>query len=70
MLLLTQYASWALALARDNAGSSNAARIAMIAITTSSSINVKALVFFMNPTPTNGKRTIDGQKFKSYLVVP
>ena len=42
LLLLTQYASCALALARDNAGSSSAARIAMIAMTTSSSINVKA----------------------------
>ncbi len=33
---------WAFRLAADNAGNSNAARIAMMAITTSSSINVNA----------------------------
>ena len=47
----------------------------MMAITTSSSINVKALVFFMNTTPAKvtqvkgGKRTIDSRKFKTYFVV-
>ena len=48
----------------------------MIAMTTSSSINVKALFFFMktnpgksHPTRLTGKRTIDDQKFKTYFVV-
>src|SRR5438067_2451922 len=40
--LLRQAACWALALARARAGNSIAARIAMIAITTRSSIKVKA----------------------------
>ena len=40
--LLTQVIEWALSLARLKAGSSMAARMAMMAITTSNSINVKA----------------------------
>src|SRR3954463_9468158 len=42
LLLLTHAMSLAFSLARDRAGSSIAARIAIIAITTSSSIRVKA----------------------------
>src|SRR6185437_2892186 len=44
--LFTQLIAFALALARDKAGNSNAARIAMMAMTTSNSINVKARKLF------------------------
>src|SRR6266566_8851484 len=40
--LLMQVTRWAVALALDNAGSSMLARMAMMAMTTNSSINVKA----------------------------
>jgi len=40
-VLLRQPAAWALPFARDNAGKSMAARMAMMAITTSNSIRVK-----------------------------
>ena len=41
-MLLRQLVAWALLLALDNAGSSIAARMAMIAMTTSNSISVNA----------------------------
>src|SRR5215831_8119515 len=43
-LLLRQLIAWDLPLARDNAGRSSAARVEMMAMTTSSSISVKAAV--------------------------
>ena len=46
-----QYASCALALALAKAGRSSEARIAMIAMTTSNSISVKALDLFINNGP-------------------
>src|SRR6266481_4609107 len=49
--LLTQFIWWAFCFARDRAGSNIAARIAMIAITTSSSISVKALRPFPEAEP-------------------
>ena len=42
----THLIAWALALALLNAGKSIAARIAMMAMTTSNSMSVKALPFF------------------------
>ena len=49
--LLTQEMLFALSLATFNAGSSIAARIAMIAITMSNSINVKLSIFPEFPNP-------------------
>lgn len=46
------------AFARAKAGKSNAARIAMIAMTTSSSISVKAFLIRANPCKSDANRGV------------
>jgi hypothetical protein len=55
--LLAHAARRAASRARDNAGNNSAARIAMIAITTNNSINVKPRCFISIATPMLARRT-------------
>ncbi len=59
----------AFSLARDNAGKSIAARIAMTAMTTSSSINVKAICFWIVFTSPPGVRPLQKSQILILILI-